>query len=84
MYHCVPFHPYTITLSETAEWYIKHLKLRKIDRIYLSARLGGGVDVPLHRSFRPQRGAHAVVHLLIITLKINIKIRRDNGAYGTM
>jgi len=40
--------------------------------------------VPLHRSFRPQRGAHAVVHLLLITLKINIKIRRDNGACGTM
>ena len=25
---------------------------------------------------------HAVVHLLLIILKINIKIRRDNGAYG--
>ena len=36
----------------------------------------------LHRSFRPRRGAHAVVRLLLITLKINIKIRRDNGAYG--
>ena len=27
-------------------------------------------------------GAYAVVHLLLLTLKINIKIRRDNGAYG--
>ena len=27
-------------------------------------------------------GCTAVVHLLLLTLKINIKIRRDNGAYG--
>ena len=57
-------------------------KLRKFYSIYLFARLGGGSDVSLHRSSRPRRGAHAVVHLLLIILKINIKIRRDNCIYG--
>ena len=60
----------------------KTLKFKEDRPDLIIWRLGGGVDVSRHRSYRPRWGAHAVVHLLLIILKINIKIRRDNGAYG--